>query len=377
MSDNVGTPDGGASHVALDDDVAQAPERAQAASEPPDDHAIVVLEGAPQPPGGALVRADPFVEGERAVRVYLRSRLSANSRVSAAAALRRIARIMLGHPDADPAQIPWTAIGFEQATTLRTALYELSRAGAITPGTANVTLTHFRGLIRAMYGLRLVPAEVHELVHSGALKNVPGSRKPRGRALSASEEKALRKAARALDGYRGAMLDTAIVLAVGAGLRREELATLTVEGITPGWIRVVGKGNKERHMAVDEHMQPLVDAWLAERERHAPTHGGLFLSPQRPDWTLSPWSFWDLVRQASHDAFGDLDPCGKGCRCFEVVTGPHDFRRTFATRLLDQGFDIREVQVLMGHESAETTARYDKRSEDALFQKRRKARVIA
>jgi site-specific recombinase XerD len=228
-----------------------------------------------------------------------------------------------------------------------------------------------------MFSMGLVTADQLALAHSGALKNVKGSRTPRGRALSVREERALRVGARALSGYQGAMLDTAIVLAIGAGLRREEIARLTVEGLKSGELVVVGKGNKEKHMPVDGQMQAVIDAWLEERKQLAPSHGGLFCSPQHPGWQMSPWSFWALVRAAAHDAFGGPEPCARGCKCLEVVTGPHDFRRTFATRLLEQGLDIRQVQTLMGHESVETTARYDKRDVEALFEKRRNMRVIA
>jgi integrase len=57
------------------------------------------------------------------------------------------------------------------------------------------------------------------------------------------------------------------------------------------------------------------------------------------------------------------------------LTGPHDFRRTFATTL--DKFDLRQVQVLMGHESPETTARYDKRDLETLHEKARNTKVIA
>lgn len=332
--------------------------------------AAIVAEDAPV---GGLV----FPESQRAIGAYLRGQLSPRSRQNAGDALKRLARLMLRDETAIPTQVPWAALNYELATTIRTTLFEATRTGAITPGTANLTLSHLRGLLRAMHGMGLVTADQLGLVHSGALKSVPGKRTARGRALTPDEEKALRSAAQSFNvGYRGAMLDTAIVLAIGAGLRREEVATLTVAGLRPRELVVLGKGNKERQAPLDPEMRAVADAWLEERTRLGPKHGGLFCSPQKPAWALSAWSFWSLVREAAHAAFGDETLCTKTCGCLAVVTGPHDFRRTFATRLLDRGFDIRQVQVLMGHESPETTATYDKRSIEALFEKRRTTRVI-
>lgn len=343
--------------------------------------AIVVADpGASSPseaPEAPLAVRDPFVDGERAVRAYVASQLSPRSRDNARDALRRLSRLILQDPQAEPSHVPWPAFGFEQIKMVRTALFEMTRLGRITPGTANLTLSHWRGLMHTMYGMGLITAAQHELTHSGALRNVPGVRKPRGRALSASEEKALRASARGLPGYRGAMLDTAIVLAVGGALRREELVGLTVNSFRPGMLDVVGKGNKEREVPVDPQMQEALETWLREREALAPAHEKLFCSPKRPDRSLSAWSFWALVRAAAHDAFGDLTPCAKTCECTRIVTGPHDFRRTLATRALEQGMDIRQLQVLMGHANSNTTALYDKRGEEALFEKRRAMRIIA
>lgn len=325
----------------------------------------------------ALEAVPVFVDSERAVQTYLRAQLSDNSKRNAADSLRRLARLVLRRQDVALNQVPWTALNYEGATSLRSALYSMTRTGATTPGTANVTLSHLRGLLKTMHGMGVITGDQLAMVTNGALKNIPGARKTRGRALSRNEEKRLRCAIRELSGYRAAMLDAAVVLSIGGGLRREEAAGLTIASLGPEGIAVLGKGNKERNVPIDAQMQDATDAWLEERSALVLDHGGLFCSPKRPNQTLSRWSLWYLVRGVAHEAFGDRTPCDDECECLEVLTGPHDFRRTFATRLLNEGYDIRQVQVLMGHASPETTARYDKRDVEALYEKRRNTKVIA
>ncbi len=317
-----------------------------------------------------------FPEADQAVKAYLDRQLSPRSKQNAADALNRLTRLLLRDDRAVPAQIRWPTIDFNGASRIRTMLYEATRTGAITPGTANLTLSHFRGLLRTMYGLKLIDSDQLALLQSDALKNVPGKRTSRGRALTGDEEKALRTAAQALDGYRGVMLDAAIVLAIGAGLRREEVAWLTLQGAQPNGLRFIGKGNKERFVPISVEAWAVAEVWIERRARIVSRHMGLFCSPQKPNKKLSNWSFWSLVRTAAHGAFGDQEKCVEACRCNVVLTGPHDFRRTFATRMLEK-FDLGQVQVLMGHESPETTARYDKRDLEVLFEKARNTKVIA
>jgi len=335
----------------------------------------VVLSAQPSGDATAIELVDAGDVAARVVRQYVESQLSPRSRDNARDALRRIARMVLG-PGATAEAFPWPALSYEWAMRLRRGLFDLTTEEKIKPGTANLTLSHLRGVIRTMYGMKIVSNDVLAVAHPGMLKNVPGSRDTRGRMLSPDDEKRLRAAAIELDGYRGPMLDAAIVLAIGGGLRREELAAATVERLRPGQLSIIGKGNKERQVVVDDGMGRVLDGWLRERKRLLPAHDGIFCAPWNPSRPLSAWSFWTLVREAAHGAFGNAEACDDGCRCLEVVTGPHDFRRTFASRLLEQGFDIREVQVLMGHQSPETTARYDKRGVEALYTKRRNVRVI-
>jgi len=329
------------------------------------------------PDGLAIVIDAGDDRPRRAVDQYVKEQIAQRSRENALDALRRIARLVTGRQDAAAEDVPWHEVTLAFARRLRRVLYDRTVEEAITPGTANLTLTHLRGLVRTMYEMGLVTHDQLVVAQPKMVKNVPGTRKPWGRMLSFDEEKQLREAARALDGYRGGMLNAAITLAIGAGLRRDEIAGAEMVRLKPELLSVIGKGNRERDLVIDEGMRTALDPWLDERARLAPSHGKVFCSPWRPAHELSRWSFWSLVREASHAAFGAPGECLDDCRCFDVVTGPHDFRRTFASRLLEQGLDIREVQVLMGHQSPETTARYDKRSTNVLHEKRRKLKVVA
>jgi integrase len=315
--------------------------------------------------------------GAKAVREYVGNQLSPRSKQTAMDALRRLARLLTQGRVQDAELFPWPLIDYSLASKVRVVLHEATMTGAISPGTANLTLSHLRGLIRTLDGMKLIGREQYSLVDpKGPLKRISGSRIPRGRALTPTEEKRLHAVARDLSGYRGALLEATMATSIGTGLRREEVGRLTLEGFGPDDLSIIGKGNKQREVPIVPELREAADVWLEKRTDLAPNHDAMFCAPDMPNKELSPWSFWALVRNGSHLAFGDRKKCDKGCRCLKVVTGPHDFRRTFATRLLDAGLDIRTVQVLMGHESPETTARYDKRDKKLIFEKMRNVKGL-
>jgi site-specific recombinase XerD len=330
----------------------------------------------------ALEDAPAAAKNARLVAAFLAGQTSTKSRQNALDALRRVSRVIarivglpgeLAHPDA----IHWCSLEYEQAVAVRACLADMSTSGEIGPSTANLTLSYLRSLFAVAATMRLISPEQAMLSNPKILKGIRGARTTRGRALSLTEERALREATVYLKKYQAPMFETALALAIGGGLRREEIANLTVDGVGLAELSVLGKGNKQRRISVDEQMRTQLDRWLEVRAELAPLHGNLFCSPQYADRPLSGWSFWWLVRRTAHRAFGSAGACEEDCPCLDVVTGPHDFRRTFASRLLDKGFDLSEVQKLMDHESITTTALYDKRELEALHEKRRRTRLLA
>jgi len=131
----------------------------------------------------------------------------------------------------------------------------------------------------------------------------------------------------------------------GTGLRVSEVCALVPEDIDSQrmLIRVrEGKGDKDRYVMLSPRLLATFRAYWRRRPRRGPY---LFPSP-RPDKPLSRMAVFRSVRRAAHRA---------GLR---KRVSPHVLRHTFATHLLEAGTDIRTIQVLLGHRSIRTTARY-------------------
>lgn len=132
-------------------------------------------------------------------------------------------------------------------------------------------------------------------------------------------------------------------LMLSLGLRIGDTLGLTVEAIDSrnGLVRIVGKGSKERALPLSETLlTALREFWRTHR------HPRLLFPNQRRTGPLDEGSF----RQAFRDA---RDRIGLG----KNVT-PHSLRHGFATHLLQEGVDVRVVQMLMGHASIRSTQVY-------------------
>ena len=134
----------------------------------------------------------------------------------------------------------------------------------------------------------------------------------------------------------------------GCGLRVSELCGLLISHVymDEGFVRVVGKGNKERLVPMGESAAAAFGQWLAVRgEAYAPEYSDIaFLN--RFGKPLSRVSVFKMVRE------------------YALLAGvtkeisPHTFRHSFATHLIENGADLRVVQEMLGHESIPTTEIY-------------------
>ncbi len=143
-------------------------------------------------------------------------------------------------------------------------------------------------------------------------------------------------------------------LLYAAGLRISEALRLDAEDLSDdgGYVRVIGKGDKERLVPVGEIALDWLRRWMdGPRPRllalsHVrPTRGGpVFVSDRGR--RLARQQAWAAVKAAAGRA-------GLGER-----VSPHTLRHSFATHLLDGGADLRIVQELLGHASISTTQLY-------------------
>lgn len=140
--------------------------------------------------------------------------------------------------------------------------------------------------------------------------------------------------------------DTAIfTLLYGCGLRISEALNLNVGDIDSNdFVRIRGKGNKERIVPVLPQIKDAINAYLNECPYHLKNGEPLFLGARGE--RLSPRI---IQRQ--------LQKIRAGLGLPENLT-PHALRHSFATHLLAEGTDLRSIQELLGHASLSTTQRY-------------------
>jgi integrase/recombinase XerD len=145
-----------------------------------------------------------------------------------------------------------------------------------------------------------------------------------------------------------------VELLYAAGLRVSEALRLDRRDLSTdgGFVRVIGKGDRERLVPVgDVALEWLArylawprPAWLAAATGRDDQELPLFVTPRGR--RLARQSAWQLVKRAAEAA-------GLGDR-----VSPHTLRHSFATHLLEGGADLRVVQELLGHASISTTQLY-------------------
>ena len=299
---------------------------------------------------------------ENPALVYLAG-LAPGSRRTMTDALTRIAGILSGD-QAGIDSLPWSQLRFQHTAAVRATLAE-----RFSHATVNKMLSALRGTLKAAWRLGQMSAEDYQRAID--VQRVQGETLPAGRSLKIGEIAALIDACQRDPKPSGARDAAIVALLYGCGLRRAELAGLSLSDFdaSEGVLKILGKRNKQRLVPIVGGARAALDAWLALRGDGA---GALFVplkkggrieiaqSPTGAALGMSAQAVYLLLRTRAREA---------GVASFS----PHDFRRTFVGDLLDRGADIATVQRMAGHASVTTTARYDRRGEVA---KRKAAELL-
>jgi len=150
-----------------------------------------------------------------------------------------------------------------------------------------------------------------------------------------------------LDTWNGVRDRAILEVLYGCGLRVSEVCSLLISHIymDEGFLRVIGKGDKERLVPIGEVACDAVRSYLAVRPDPAPGCDDiLFLN--KFGRALSRISVFNMVKSQAVAAG------------ISKEISPHTFRHSFATHLIENGADLRVVQEMLGHESILTTEIY-------------------
>lgn len=315
----------------------------------PDDEPDLILSPALLSPG------EGFLPGPSAsdvpvspARAYLLSLNSPRSRQTMASFLGIVAG-MLGAVSLDACS--WGSLRRHHVMAVTELLRDTGRATA----TVNTYLSALKGVAKEAWMLRLM--DVESFQHIRAVRNLRGSRLPRGRALPPEEIRALFEACETDKTSLGVRDAAMLAVILGCGLRRSEAVGLDFRDVVTSEraLRVLGKGNKERLSYMPAGSWQRLLLWIDQVRGEQP--GPLFTRIRRFDTLTND----RLTDQAVYHILQVRQKQAGIGKC-----APHDLRRTFATAMLDNGEDLITVKDAMGHASVTTTQQYDRRGEARL-----------
>ena len=140
-----------------------------------------------------------------------------------------------------------------------------------------------------------------------------------------------------------------ISLMYGCGLRVSEVCNLPLQAIflNDGFLKIFGKGSKERLVPLGSVAQGHLEAWLVHgRPKFAKKNSQSFVFLSQRGGAISRKTFWVHLKRYARDIG------------LEMPVKPHLLRHTFATHLLRNGADLRSIQAMLGHSDISTTQIY-------------------
>ncbi len=230
--------------------------------------------------------------------------------------------------------------------------------GLSSSGLAASTQARKLSALRQFYGF--LYAEGHRNDDPTQTIEAPRATRPLPKILSAADLDSMLAAAAQDRTPEGLRLSLVVEMLYGGGLRVSELAGLKLAAVKTkeSFIRVTGKGNKERLSPLSPAARTALDAYLAVRAEFVPRHDQnnryLFAS-RSAEGFLTRRRFHQLLKALALKA--GIDP---------AKVSPHVLRHAFATHLVEGGADLRSVQTLLGHADIATTQIYTHVARDHL-----------
>ena len=219
--------------------------------------------------------------------------------------------------------------------------FQSLRGAGISARSVARALAAIRGMFRFLVAERHLKADPTENIENPRLwSSLPKSMQPEEvEALLAAPDRTT------ADGLRDAAM---LELLYATGLRVSELIKVRLDELVmdAGFLRTMGKGSKERIVPFGDSARDAIVRYVEQGrpdlDRYADAH--LFLSRRgRP---MSRQAFWMKIVKYARDAG------------IKAHISPHVLRHSFATHLLENGADLRSVQMMLGHADISTTQIY-------------------
>lgn len=139
-----------------------------------------------------------------------------------------------------------------------------------------------------------------------------------------------------------------IELLYATGMRISELLNLTLKdlNIKMGFIKVIGKGNKERMIPIGSYVGEILEQYINDYRAEFNIKNDSLLFFNKHGQRLSREEFYSILQTIVNST------------SITKKVSPHTFRHTFATHLLENGADLRSIQELLGHSDISTTTIY-------------------
>jgi integrase/recombinase XerD len=144
--------------------------------------------------------------------------------------------------------------------------------------------------------------------------------------------------------YLGARDKAILELLYATGIRVTEACDIKIKDVNDTFIKVMGKGGKERLVPIGKKAIDAIDYYLANFREEDTLDGHLFVS--KGNNKLDRITIWNRVKFYANKA------------SIKKNISPHTLRHSFATHLLENGADLRLIQDMLGHEDIATTDRY-------------------